>query len=169
MLYSTQYSTCYIVWYIACYITPDFLPATLHSVCSPPASVRDGSLPLQLRLGDSNPAWLSPAVTPHPIVYLIKPAAVASSIPAVSHSSLAVSKAVGQCWSPVPSHEAWREWHPAQDVPRQAKVQAGEVRAAGSIVEHGHSVALRDAPGVKVMGSKVLKNTRASSLCLLGV
>ena len=75
---------------------------------------------------------------------LIKPAAVASSIPAVSHSSLAVSKAVGQCWSPVPSHKAWREWHPAQDVPRQAKVQAGEVRAAGSIVEHGHSVALRD-------------------------
>ena len=117
-------ATCYIVWYIACYITPNFLPATLHSVCSPPASVRDGSLPLQLRLGDSNPAWLSPALTPHPNVDLIKPAAVASSIPAVSHSSLAVSKAVGQCWSPVPLHKAWREWHPAQDVPRQAKVQA---------------------------------------------
>ena len=41
-------------------------------------------------------------------------------------------------------HEAWREWHPAQDVPSQAKVQAGEVNAAGSIVEHGHSVALPD-------------------------
>ena len=38
------------------------------------------------------------------------------------------------------------EWHPAHDVPSQAKVQAGEVRSAGSIVEHasGHSVALRD-------------------------
>ena len=99
---------------------------------------------MQLRLGESNPAWLSPAVTPHPNVDLIKPAAVASSIPAVSHSSLPVSKAAGQGWSPVPSHEAWREWHPAQDVPRQVKVQAGEVRAAGSIIEHGHSVALRD-------------------------
>ena len=73
------------------------------------------------------------------------PAAVASSIqvPAVSHSSLAVSKAVGQGRSLVPSHKAWRE-HPAQDVPSQAKVQAGEIRAAGSIVEHGHSVALHD-------------------------
>ena len=46
--------------------------------------------------------------------------------------------------SPVPSHEAWLEWCPAQDVPSQAKVQAGEVRAAGSIVEHVHSVALLD-------------------------
>ena len=84
--------------------------------------------------------------TPHPNAVLIKPAAVASSIPSVSHSSLVVSKAVtvGQGWSPVPSHEAWREWHPAQDVPSQAKVQAGEVRAAGSIVEHVHSVALLD-------------------------
>ena len=164
MLYSTQYSTCYIVWYIAChsmvysllYSTTGFqseaapspaaslLPATLHSVCSPLASVRNGSLPLQLSLGDSNPAWLTPAITPHPNVKLTKPAAVASSIPAVSHSSLAVSKAVGQGWSPAPCHKAWREWHPAQDAPSQAKVQAGEVRAAGSIVEHGHSVALRD-------------------------
>ena len=119
---------------------------TLHSVCSPPASVRDGRLPLQLRLSDSNPAWLTPAITPHPNVDLIKPVAVASSIPAVSHSSLAVSKAVGQCWSPVPSHEAMREWSPVQDVPSQAKAHAGEVRAACSIVlvDHGHSVALHD-------------------------
>ena len=124
-------------------IFPSLLPATLHSVCSPPASVRDGLL-LQLRLCHSNPAWLTPAITPYPKNALIKPAAVASSIPAVSHSSLAVSKAVGLGWSPVPSHEAWREWRPAQDVPSQAKVQAREVRAAGSIVEHGHSVALRD-------------------------
>ena len=36
------------------------------------------------------------------------------------------------------------EWHPAQDIPSQENVQAGEVRAAGSIIEHGHSVALRD-------------------------
>ena len=37
-------------------------------------------------LGGSNPAWLTPAVTPHPNVDLIKPAAVASlsSIPALS-------------------------------------------------------------------------------------
>ena len=51
---------------------------------------------------------------------------------------------MGQGWSPVPSHEAWREWYPAQDVPSQAKVQAGEVRAAGSIVGQWHSVALQD-------------------------
>ena len=82
--------------------------------------------------------------SPHPNIELIKPAALASFISAVSHRSLAVSKAVGQGWSPVPSHEAWREWHwhPAQDIPSQANVQAGEVTAAGSIVEHGHSVAL---------------------------
>ena len=108
-------------------IFPSLLPVTLHSVCSPLASVRDGCLPLQLRLDDSNPAWLAHAVT-HPNVDLIRPAAVASSIPAVSHSSL-VSKAVGQGWSLVPSLEALREWHLAQDVPSQAKVQAGEVRA----------------------------------------
>ena len=79
--------------------------------------------------------------------HLIKPAAVVSSIPAVSHRSLTTSKAVWQGWSPVPLHEeAWQEWHPAQDIPSQANVQpeAGEVRAAGSIVEHGHSVALHD-------------------------
>ena len=40
-----------------------WLPATLHSVCSPLARVRDGSLPLQLRLSDSNQAWLTPATT----------------------------------------------------------------------------------------------------------
>ena len=113
---------------------PSLLSATLHSVCSPLASVRDGSLPLQLRLSDSNSVWLTPAVTPHPNVDLIKACCRCQIHPAVSHSSLAVSKAVGQGWSPVPLHEAWREWHPAQDVPSQAKVQAGEVRAAGSIV-----------------------------------
>ena len=74
---------------------------------------------------------------PHPNVELIKPAAVASSISAFSHCFLAVSKAVGQGWSPVPSHKAWREWHPAQDILSQANVQAGEIRAAGSIVEIG--------------------------------
>ena len=54
---------------------------------------------------------------------------------------------MGQGWSPDPLHEAWREWHPAHvsDHLSQAKVQAGEVRAAGSIVEHGHSVVLREA------------------------
>ena len=31
-----------------------------------------------------------------------------------------------------------------EDVASQANVQAGEVKAAGSIVEHGHFVALRD-------------------------
>ena len=89
-------------WFLVV-IFPSLLPATLHSVCSPLrlASVRDGSVLLQPSLGDSNPEWLSPAVTPHPNVDLIKPAAVASSIPAVSHSSLVVSKAVGQGWGPV--------------------------------------------------------------------
>ena len=100
---------CCIPWYISRYIAPpifssitsvlgwfpvvifpSLLLATLHSVCSPLASARDSRLPLQLRLGDSNPAWLSPAVTPHPNVDLIMPAAVASPIPAASHSSLAV-------------------------------------------------------------------------------
>ena len=47
-------------------------------------------------------------------------------------------------WGRVGVHEAWREWRPAQDVPSQAKVQAREVRAIGSIVEHGNSVALCD-------------------------
>ena len=53
---------------------------------------------------------------------------------------------MGQGWNPLPSHEAWCEWQPAQDIPSQAKVQAAEVRAPGSIVEHhdGHSVALCD-------------------------
>ena len=51
-------------------IFPSLLPTTLHSVCSPSASVRDGSLLLQLRLGDSNPVWLTPAVMPHPNVDL---------------------------------------------------------------------------------------------------
>ena len=185
---------CYISWYIACYIAPhisirgssitrvpsqftvvifaSFLPATFHSVCSSLARFRHGCLSLQLRLSDSNPALLTPAVAPHPNVDFIKPAAVASTIPAGSHRPLAVPKAVGQGWRPVPSHEAWRERCPAQDVASQAKVQAGEVRAAGSIVEHGHSVALPrgvTSPGVNVMGSKVLKKTKASSLCLLGV
>ena len=95
------------------------------NVCSPRASVRDGCLPLQLGLGDSNPAWLTPAEMPHPNVELIKPAAVASSIPAVCFQNY------GAGWSPVPSHEACREWRPAQDIPIQANVQPGEVRAAG--------------------------------------
>ena len=113
------------------------------------ALVRASELPSPAAL-PRRQAWLTPAVspvTPHPNVELIKPAAFASSIPAVSHHSLAVSKAVGQArqgWSPVPSHEASREWHPAQDIPSQANVQAGEVRANGSIVEHGHSIALRE-------------------------
>ena len=82
--------------------------------------MRDGRLQLQLGLSDSNPAWLTPAVTSHPYVAPIKPAAVASSIPAVSRRSLAVSKAVGQGWSPVPLHEAWRGWHPARTfLPKQ--------------------------------------------------
>ena len=83
-----------------------------------------------------------PCSNAHPNVELIKSAAIASCIPAVSHPSLAGSKAVGQGWSPVPLHEAWREWLPAQDIPSKANVQAGEVRAASGSVEHGHSVAL---------------------------
>ena len=40
-------------------IFPSLLPATLHSVSSLLASVRDGSLLLQFCLGDSDPAWLT--------------------------------------------------------------------------------------------------------------
>ena len=54
-------------------------------VCSPHASVRGGSLLLRLGLGDSNPAWLIPAVTPHPNVerilsVIINPAGILSVI-----------------------------------------------------------------------------------------
>ena len=111
-----------------------------------------------------------PSVT----VELIKPqaTAVASPIPAVSHCSLVVTKGVGQGQSPVFLHEAWCQLRPAQDIPNfeawAANVQAGGVRAAGSIVEHGHSVCCMTAFGVNVIRSKVLKKARASSLCCLG-
>ena len=74
MLYSMEHSMCSIACYIAALvfnprqihhsrpelvastrlvIFPSLNPPTLQSLCSPRASVRDGSLPLQLGLGDS--------------------------------------------------------------------------------------------------------------------
>ena len=106
-------------------ICPSLVPGTLQSLCSPRVtrSVGDGCLPLQLGLCYSNLAWLTPTVAPNPNVELLKPSAIAS------HCSLAVSKAVGRGLSPFPSHEAWREWHPAQDIPShwQANVQASRL------------------------------------------
>ena len=118
-----------------------------------------------------NPAWLNPAIMPHPSVELIKPAAVASSIPAVSNSTLAVCKAVVKGWSPVPLHEAcqWREWHPAHDIPSQANVQAGEVRAAGSIIGHGHFVPLSDCIWSQCDGFKSAEEHQGESLVLPGM
>ena len=93
------------------------VPATLQGLYSPRGSVGDGCLSLQLGLGDGNPAWLIPALTPHPSADLIQPAAVASPIPAVSHCSWAVAKTVLKGWSPVSLHKAWRQWHPAESIP----------------------------------------------------
>ena len=159
-------------WDLCCNNPPLALPCDASESMSPRASVGDGCLPLQLGLSDSNPAWTTPAITPYQIVELIKPAAVATTCQAHSccRCSLSVTNAVGQGWSPVFLHEAWRQWHPAQDIPSQANVQAGEFRAAGSrcIVEHGHSIAEHDAFGFNVMGSKMLKKIRASFLCCLG-
>ena len=139
------------------------------------ACVRDGCPPLQLGLGDSDPltqAWLTPAVMPHPNVELIRPAAATSSIPAVSHCSLAVSKAVRQGWSPVPSHEAWHEWHPAPG-PRTflAKQMYRLGRLALLAVSYDMGTPLRCVPHRSQLDgfkSARLNSTRASSLCCLG-
>ena len=62
MLYSSRCLQAVVIF-------PSLVPAKLQSVCSPRASVRDGSLPLQLGLGDSNPASQAD-ITPHPNVEL---------------------------------------------------------------------------------------------------
>ena len=63
---------------------------------------------------------------------------------------------MGQGWISISLHEAWRQWQPAEDIPSQANVKAGEFRAADSIIEHGHSVVLDTTFGVNVMRSTVL-------------
>ena len=81
----------------------------------------------------------------------------------------AVSKAVLQGWSPVPCHEARHQWHPAQDIPSQANVQAGEVKAACSIVEHGHSVALSERIWSQFDGFKSAEEHQGEFLVLPGM
>ena len=90
------------------------LSATLQSLCCPLASVGNASLTLLLSLSDSNPAWLSTAITPHPGVELIKPAAIACPFAAVSHCPLAATKAAGQGLSPVSTDEALHKWYRKQ-------------------------------------------------------
>ena len=103
------------------------------------------SLALLLSLGDSNPVWLPAAITPHPDIELIKPTAIAGPFAAVSHCPLAATKAIGQGWSPVSTHEALYECYSAQHILSSGNIQGGEVGAACSIVEHGHSVALHNS------------------------
>ena len=106
---------------------------------------------MQLRLCDSKPAWLTPAVMPHPNVDLITPVAVASSTPAVAVSVTApwlFPKLRGRVGVLFPL----TKYGVSGTLPRtfQAKQmyrlgRLDTVRAAGSIVDHGHSVALRDS------------------------
>ena len=51
--------------------------ATLQSLCCSLASVGNASVTLLLSLGDKNPAWLPPAITPYPGVDIIMSAAIA--------------------------------------------------------------------------------------------
>ena len=104
-------------------INPALLSASLQSGRCLLTSVDNAGLSLLLGFSYSNPAWLAPAITPHPGVELIDLAAIPCAISAVSHYSLSVTETVRQGWSLVSIHEARQQWYSAQHILSPANVQ----------------------------------------------
>jgi hypothetical protein len=95
-----------------------------------------------LSLCHSDFAWLTPSVAPHPEVELIEPTSVASAPAGISLSSITISKRIGQRGVRVSTHVARHQWHTAQHIAWPAQIEARQVGAAGTVEEHGHTVAL---------------------------
>jgi hypothetical protein len=109
----------------------------------------------------------APAVAPHSDVHLVEPASVA---PVALRVGRGISKtlidleAVWNRGVTVSTDEALNERGASKHVGHGADVEAGQVRVAGLVIEHGHCSLLHYTVLVSSMGSNVLKYTRYTSL-----
>ena len=127
--------------------------ATLPRLCRPGPALAEPLGPDPLRLGDRHHPG-----APHPDVQLVEPAAVAP-VPqrvgrGVSNTPI-VLEAVRDSGVTVAADEAWNDKGGApQHVGHRSDVEAGQVRVAGRVIEHGHSSSLHDAVWCQVNGLK---------------
>jgi hypothetical protein len=97
----------------------------------------------------------------HPEVALIQPTSVASPSAGISNSTFAVAESMEQGGCAVSSHKALHNWHTIQHVLSPAQIKARQVRAAGTVVEHGHSFALHDRINWQIDGLKCAEENQS--------
>ncbi len=90
---------------------------------------------------------MAPAETPHPDVHLVEPAAVAPvplRVGGGASKTVIVLEAVWNRVVTVAADETRNEGGAPQHVRHMADVEAGQVLAAGRVIEHRHSSLLHD-------------------------
>jgi hypothetical protein len=133
------------------------LAATLPRLCRPEPALADTLAPYPLSLRDRHHAGAAPAVAPHPDVHLVEPAAVAPVPLRVGggvSKTLIVLEAVWDRGVTVASDVARNERGAHKHVCRRAKVETGQARVAGRVIEHGHSRSLHDTVRRQLNGLK---------------
>ena len=120
------------------------LPTPLQRRCCPSSSIPRSFLAPLLSFCHSDMPWLAPPIPPHPEVELVQPTSVAPPCAGLSNSSSAVAKLMRQGGRAVSGHKARHHWHTTKHVLSPAQIKAGQVSAAGTVVEHEHSFSLHD-------------------------
>ena len=112
------------------------LPTPLQRRCCPSSSIPCSFLAPLLSFCHSDMPWLAPPIPPHPEVELIQPTSVAPPRAGIGNSSIAFAKLMRQDGRAVSSHKALHHWHTTKHVLSPAQIKAGQVSAAGTVVEH---------------------------------
>jgi len=121
-----------------------FLPSPFQRLSCSQTLFSQSLLTPLLSFSDSDLAWLTPAIPPHPDVELIQPTSVASAFAGIRHSSLAIPELMRQGGCYVATYIAWHQRYTPQNVLSPAQIQTGQVGAAGRVKEHWHSILLHD-------------------------